>query len=113
MFRFIQTLLVKLEGLHDELKEKATKEIELGDYDIVDSLCGLLKSVEYHEDNLRTNPTDETVANAQHFLESYSQLNSWAVCSENGDISGHWMKSSRIPSFSNLRKSLKTSTTRK
>lgn len=62
MFRFIQTLLVKLEGLHDELKEKATKEIELGDYDVVDSLCGLLKSVEYHEDNLRTNPTDETVA---------------------------------------------------
>lgn len=82
MFRFIQTLLVKLEGLHDELKEKATKEIELGDYDVVDSLCGLLKSVEYHEDNLRTNPTDETVANAQHFLESYSQLKSWAVCSE-------------------------------
>lgn len=78
--RFMQILLGKLEDLHDELKEKATRAIELGDYDIVDSLCGLLKSVEYHEDNLRTNPMEEAVANAQHFLDSYSQLTVWVVC---------------------------------
>lgn len=77
---FMQILLLQLHGLHDELKEKATKGVELGDYDVVDSLCGLLKSVEYHEDNLRTSPTEEAAANAQHFLDSYSQLTKWIVC---------------------------------
>ena len=79
-FDFTQVLCLQLQGLHDELKGKATKAIELGDYDVVDSLCGLLKSVEYHEDNLRTSPTEEAVANAQHFWDSYSQLTVWIVC---------------------------------